>query len=153
MPHPFALVLITSSECVSSTVTQIRLFIWCSTWPSRPIRCDVWIVERMRYQPTNRPSNQPTNRPTDTASYRGALSHLKSTSQHTRKIFQPQMSLSIYLSASWNGLVNPCLCLTVCLSVRSSIFPQCVLDSARFTSPVRRHRCQIGLFRCDKAPL
>ena len=34
----------------------------------------VWIVERMRYRPTN----QPTNRPTDTASYRGALSHLKS---------------------------------------------------------------------------
>ena len=26
------------------------------TRPSRPIRCDVWIVERMRY---------PTNRPTD----------------------------------------------------------------------------------------
>ena len=39
------------------------------TRPSRPIRCDVWIVEWMRYRPTNRP--------TDTASYRGALSHLK----------------------------------------------------------------------------
>ena len=26
------------------------------TRPSRPIRCDVWIVERMRY-PTNRPTN------------------------------------------------------------------------------------------------
>ena len=41
------------------------------TRPSSPIRFDVWIVERMRY-----PINQPTNRPTDTASYRGALSHL-----------------------------------------------------------------------------
>jgi len=39
------------------------------TRPSRPIRCDVWIVERMRYRPTDRQ--------TDTASYRGALSHLK----------------------------------------------------------------------------
>ena len=29
------------------------------TRPSRPIRCDVWIVERMRY-----PTDQPTNRPT-----------------------------------------------------------------------------------------
>ena len=27
------------------------------TRPSRPIRCDVWIVERMRYQPTNRPTD------------------------------------------------------------------------------------------------
>ena len=44
------------------------------TRPSRPIRCAVWIVERMRYQPTDRP----TNRPTDKASYRGALAHLKS---------------------------------------------------------------------------
>ena len=33
----------------------------------------VWIVERIRYRPTNRPT---TDRPTDTASYRGALSHL-----------------------------------------------------------------------------
>ena len=39
--------------------------------PSRSIRCDVWIVERMRYRPTDRPTE------TDTASYRGALSHLK----------------------------------------------------------------------------
>ena len=38
------------------------------TSPVRPIRCDLWIVEQMRY---------PTNRPKDTASYRGALSHLK----------------------------------------------------------------------------
>ena len=30
------------------------------TRPSRPIRCDVWIVERMCY-----PTDQPTNRPTD----------------------------------------------------------------------------------------
>ena len=42
------------------------------TRPSRPIRCDVWIVERMRY-----PTDRPTNRPTDTASYRGDLSHPK----------------------------------------------------------------------------
>ena len=28
------------------------------TRPSRPIRCDVWIVERMRYQPTDRPTNR-----------------------------------------------------------------------------------------------
>ena len=27
------------------------------TRPSRPIRCDVWIVERMRYRPTDRPTN------------------------------------------------------------------------------------------------
>ena len=42
------------------------------TRPSRPIiRCDVWIVEWMRYrptdQPTDRPTDQPTNQPTDTA--------------------------------------------------------------------------------------
>ena len=43
------------------------------TRPSRPIRCDVWIVERMRY-----PTDRPTDQQTDTASYRGALSHLKS---------------------------------------------------------------------------
>ena len=30
------------------------------TRPSRPIRCDVWIVERLRY-----PTDQPTDRPTD----------------------------------------------------------------------------------------
>ena len=47
-----------------------------STRPSWPIRCDVWIVERMRYRPTNRL--------TDTASYRGALSHLKTDRQSTR---------------------------------------------------------------------
>ena len=41
------------------------------TRPSRPIRCDVWIVERMRY-PTNQLTDQPTDQPTDTASYRGA---------------------------------------------------------------------------------
>ena len=50
------------------------------TRPSRPIRCDVMIVERMRYRQTDRQTdrqtNQPTN-PTDIASYRGALSHLK----------------------------------------------------------------------------
>ena len=59
----------------------INLYLWLlseipeclgETRPSRLIRCDMWIVERMRYRPTN----QPTNRPTDTASYRGALSHL-----------------------------------------------------------------------------
>ena len=38
----------------------------------RPIRCDMWIVERMRY-----PTDQQTDQPTDTASYRGPLSHLK----------------------------------------------------------------------------
>ena len=43
------------------------------TRPSRPIWCNVWIVERMRYQQTD----QPTDRPADRASYRGALSHLK----------------------------------------------------------------------------
>ena len=46
------------------------------TRPSRPIWCDVWIVEQMRY-PTNRPTDRPTDQPTDRASYRGALSHLK----------------------------------------------------------------------------
>ena len=44
------------------------------TRPSRPIRCDVWIVERMRYRPTDQP--------TDTASYRGALSHVKSLKEN-----------------------------------------------------------------------
>ena len=34
--------------------------------PSRPIRCDVWIVEQLRY-----PTNQPTDRPLDTARYDG----------------------------------------------------------------------------------
>ena len=38
------------------------------TRPSRPIRCDVWIVKRMRY-PTDKPTDQQTDRPTDTASY------------------------------------------------------------------------------------
>ena len=28
------------------------------TRPSRPIRCDVWIIERMRYQPTDRQTNE-----------------------------------------------------------------------------------------------
>ena len=31
------------------------------TRPSRPIRCDVWIVERMRYRQTERPTDQPTS--------------------------------------------------------------------------------------------
>ena len=44
------------------------------TRPSRPKRCDVWIVEQMRYRPTDRS--------TDTASYRGALSHLKTAKTH-----------------------------------------------------------------------
>ena len=38
----------------------LQLLIVCQTRPSRPIRCDVWIVKRMRY-----PTNQPTDRPTD----------------------------------------------------------------------------------------
>ena len=33
------------------------------TRPSRPIRCDVWIVERMRY-PTDQPTDRPTNQRT-----------------------------------------------------------------------------------------
>ena len=33
------------------------------TRPSRPIRCDVWIVERMRY-PTDRPTDRPTDQRT-----------------------------------------------------------------------------------------
>ena len=45
------------------------------TRPSWPIRCDMWIVEQMRYRQTD----QPTDQPTDTASYRGALSHLKTS--------------------------------------------------------------------------
>ena len=42
----------------------------------------MWIVERMRYRPTNRP--------TDTASYRGSLSHLKNKkkNQKTKKHFR-----------------------------------------------------------------
>ena len=59
-------------ECISDLPTNQqtnRRTQLCLTWtrPSRPIRCDVLIVERMRYRPTNR----------RTASYRGALSHLK----------------------------------------------------------------------------
>ena len=46
------------------------------TRPSRPIRCDAWIVERIRYPP---------NRPTDRASNRGALSHLKEHSNNKKK--------------------------------------------------------------------
>ena len=37
----------------------------------------MWFVEWMLYQQTDQPTNQPTNQPTDTASYRGAWSHLK----------------------------------------------------------------------------
>ena len=46
------------------------------TRPSRPIRCDVLIVEQMRYRQTNRL--------TDRASYRGALSLLKMTGESDR---------------------------------------------------------------------
>ena len=38
---------------------------------SRPIRCDVWIVERTRYptdEPTDRQTDRPTDRPTDVQS-------------------------------------------------------------------------------------
>ena len=54
------------------------------TRPSRPIRCDMWIVERMQY-----PTNQPTNQPTDTASYRGALSKQDSDAFYVLPIDQP----------------------------------------------------------------
>ena len=43
---------------------------WFETRPSRPIRYNVWIVERMRY-----PTDQPTNQRTQPV--RGALLHLK----------------------------------------------------------------------------
>ena len=55
---------------------------------TRPIKYYVWIVERMRYR------DRQTDRPTDTASFRGALSHLKigilmviynNTQQHTKQ--------------------------------------------------------------------
>ena len=57
--------------------SDARLLCECFDWdgetrPSPPIRCDVWIVERMRY-----PTDQQTHRPTDITSYRGALSPLK----------------------------------------------------------------------------
>ena len=42
--------------------------------PSGPIRCDVWIVKRMRYRPTNQPIDKRIHPVID---YRGALSHLK----------------------------------------------------------------------------
>ena len=35
------------------------------TRPSRPIRCDVWIVERMRDRPTDRLTNLPTDQRTE----------------------------------------------------------------------------------------
>merc|ERR1712074_522345 len=79
------------------------------TRPSRPIRCAVWIVEQMRYRPTNRP--------TDTASYRGALSHLK------KAAIQPHLSvsspshvfyLSLTLSSSICFPLHYCVCVCVC---------------------------------------
>ena len=45
------------------------------TRPSRPIRCDVLIVERMRY-----PTDQPTDKPTQPV--RGASSHPKKKLQN-----------------------------------------------------------------------
>ena len=42
----------------------------------------MWIVERMRY-----PTDRPTDRPTDTASYRGALSHLKNKNKKQKHSF------------------------------------------------------------------
>ena len=53
----------------------------------------MWIVERMRYRPTNRP----TDRPTDKASYRGALAHLKTRFMTTLSY------LSRFVISSENG--------------------------------------------------
>ena len=61
-----------SSSTTHKSVRFMKNVHKVKTRPCRPIRCDVWIVERMRYQPTNRP----TDRPKDTASYRGALSQI-----------------------------------------------------------------------------
>ena len=52
----------TWSQQIGHTHQRIR----AKTRPSRLIRCDVWIVELMRYRPTDRP--RPTDRLTDTAS-------------------------------------------------------------------------------------
>ena len=71
-----------------------RLFQWPmtrKTRPSRPIRCAVWIVERMRYRPTDRP--------TDTASYRGALSHLKTESVYSG--LSQRLNWQFFLFMSW----------------------------------------------------
>ena len=46
------------------------------TRPNRPIRCAVWIIERMRYRPTIQPTNRPTNGLDQL--YASALAHLKS---------------------------------------------------------------------------
>ena len=61
------------------------------------------IVERMRYRPTDRPTDRPTNRPTDTASYRGALLHLKKRSL-TEEASLAQLAL--FIAYSWLPLIQ-----------------------------------------------
>ena len=51
------------------------------TRPSRPIGATRGSLNECV---TDQPTNQPTDRPTDTASYRGALSHLKKGNQEMR---------------------------------------------------------------------
>ena len=84
-----------SFSCINSKLLHLLYSLysltphWSLTRPSRPIRCDVWIVERMRY---------PTDQPTDTASYSGASSHLKIF------FFSQQIGLSksfFFLTANW----------------------------------------------------
>ena len=86
----YAQLILTSEQnqnCSDPQAHLIQALIY-ETRPSRPIRCDVWIVERMRYRPTNRQTDRQTDRPTDTASYRGALSHLKRKINLHQKIYQ-----------------------------------------------------------------
>ena len=55
---------IISSTCSASEVGIGRQPLTQKTRPSRLIRCDVWIVERLRYR-TDRPTVRPTDWPTD----------------------------------------------------------------------------------------
>ena len=71
------------------------------TRPSRPIRCDVWIVKQMRY-----PTDRPTDQPTDTASYRGALSHLKRKSYEARFLIQARFLTERHLVSSADSRKN-----------------------------------------------
>ena len=74
-----------------------------SARPSRPIRCDVWIVERMRYRPTDRQ----TDRPTDTASYRDALLHLKRKKESDKKTSTNQFDIQgLQLTSKQRGWIR-----------------------------------------------
>ena len=72
------------------------------TMPSRPLRCDVWIVERMRYRQTDQPTNRPTVRP----SYTGALSYLKTIGINCHFIPHASLNPLIYSLNSYKFYFN-----------------------------------------------